>query len=748
MFLFSNLYRFFVCFFSALCLANIFILASAWSQSAFDAEKVVSKDNPVDFEADSLTHDEEAQIITASGNVELVQAGRILKADQVSYDLANDTVRARGNVVLTDTNGDVYFADDVELTDSMREGFVLGLRGLLQDGSRFEANEGRRVAGNITTMRNAKYTACEVCEEEPLKPPVWQIKASEVTHNKEESRISYKNATFEIFGIPLAYAPYFSHPDGSIKQKSGFLSPAVGFDSELGGFYEQGYYWAINPSQDLTLSVIGYTDENPLAKAEYRQRFANAYLELEGGLTSSERKDTVDDQVITRDEEVRGHLFGEALWNINNKWRAGMNLELTSDDQYARQYDLSSKDVLENEVYLERFSGRNYASARIIDFQDIRVNPRETDQPNVLPEIEAEFLGEPNALLGGRWSLGASALGLQRDDDGQDLTRGSVKAGWERRSYTDFGLVTTLSAHTRGDGYFISDRDVAEAGSGRSTESSEARGFAQAHMEVGYPLAKAYETLQALIEPQISLTAGTNIDVNDDVPNEDSQDVQVDSNNIFEPNRFPGYDRIEDRSHITYGLRTGLYGYKGAYGEVFLGQSHRFDSDDNPFPEGSGLSENDSDIVGQIEAGHGKSNINYRFQLDNNNYSSIRHEVRGESEIGKVGMNARYFFAKDLEGTDITQSREQLRLGSFYRISDEWRLSGTARYDLGEDSGLRRASVGLDYYGQCISLSARGTRNLTREESGDSGTEIIFRLGLRNLGEFVTSGLSVGDSSN
>ena len=123
----------------------MFVMASAWSQSAFDAEKVVSKDNPVDFEADSLTHDEESQTITASGNVELVQAGRILQADQVTYNLTSDTVRAKGNVVLTDSNGDVYFAEDVELRDSMREGFVAGLRGLLQDGSRFEASEGRRV---------------------------------------------------------------------------------------------------------------------------------------------------------------------------------------------------------------------------------------------------------------------------------------------------------------------------------------------------------------------------------------------------------------------------------------------------------------------------------------------------------------------------------------------------------------------------------------------------------------------------
>jgi lipopolysaccharide assembly outer membrane protein LptD (OstA) len=91
-------------------------------------------DAPVDLEADHLTHDEGTQTVIATGNVELIQSGRILKADTVSYNLATDRVRATGNVVLSERDGTTYFADDVELTDDMKDGFVEGLNILLADG--------------------------------------------------------------------------------------------------------------------------------------------------------------------------------------------------------------------------------------------------------------------------------------------------------------------------------------------------------------------------------------------------------------------------------------------------------------------------------------------------------------------------------------------------------------------------------------------------------------------------------------
>lgn len=702
------------------------------------------KDDPVDLEADQLIHDEARQTVTAKGNVELVQAGRILKADAVSYNLQTDQVRATGNVVLSEEDGTTYFADDVELTQDMKNGFVQGLHILLSDGARFSAEEGTRTGGTVLHLKRATYTPCEPCKEDPTRPPLWQLRAAEVIHDETEKRITYRDAWFEFAGVPLAYTPYFSHPDGSEKQKSGFLTPTVGFDSELGAAYQQEYYWAIGPDEDATIGTIVSTNVNPVALAEYRRRFENAEFQINGSATYSSRTDSVGEIERETGDEARGHLFAEGLWEMNDKWRSGMKVNVASDDQYLRQYDIQSDDVLENELYAERFSGRDYIVGRMMAFQDVRVSSRQVDQPAVLPEVIASFYGDPNGLLGGRWNGTLSTLGLYRDGNGQDVSRASAELGWQRRLITGFGLVNKFDALLRGDAYNVTDRAA-----GTGDDESQMRGFAQANWEVSYPFVKRLEESQLTVAPVASVTAGTNVDYDGDIPNEDSQDFTLDPTNIFEPNRSPGYDLIEDRSRVTYGMRAGWYGDNGYSFETFLGQSYRIDNDDNPFNDGSGLSEQESDYAGQIRANFGSYfTTDYRFLLENDTFSSQRHELDAFASYGRLALGTQYLYARGLEGTDLDESREQIRPYSRFRFYDDWYLFGSMWYDLGENEGLRQAIYGVDYLGQCMTFSLTSERTLTQDSTGDSGTEIMLRIGLKNLGEFVSSGISVGSGSD
>ncbi|MCC7304666.1 MAG: LPS-assembly protein LptD [Alphaproteobacteria bacterium] len=694
---------------------------------------------PVDLDADSISHDENTKIITATGNVFLVQSGRILRADEMSYNLATGIAVAKGHVVLNEENGDIYYSEQVELKDKMKDGLTEGLKAYMNDGSRFTADKGKREDGVKTTMEDATYTPCEPCKNNPDASPLWQIRASEVTHDKEEHRITYKNARFEAKGVPVAYIPYFSHADGTIKRKSGFVDPSAGFRSDMGALLTSHYYWDIAPDKDLTVGLTAMTKQAPLLTGEWRQRWANASLEMQGGVTYSERVREENGIDIHEDEEMRGHILGEGLWDINEKWRAGMDLAWASDDQYMRQYDFSNRNVLENDVYAERFSGRDYAVGRVLTFQDIRVLEDRNDQPQVLPEIIAEFTGEPGAVpvIGGRWNAGGSLLGLRRFGSDQDMDRLSFEGGWQRRLVSDYGLLTTVDAGLRSDVYYTRDRFAATAGSGRSTDSTATRLYPLAQVQTSYPLTKPMETMQATIAPVVALAVAPNIDISEKIPNEDSQDVQLDASNIFEANRFPGADRVEDRSHLTYGVRSGLYGYGGSFGEVFLGQSYRLQEDDNPFPEGSGLDRQTSDIVGQVSGTYGDIyNLDYRFQLASKDFSSQRHEVSASANWGRFYLSSQYLFAKSLEGTIIDERREQLQGEAGYYLTEDWRVRAAATQDLGAQPGLRRAMAGIDYFGQCLSWSLTGQRNLTDDASGESDTEIIFSIGLKNLGGF------------
>lgn len=708
---------------------------------------LAQSNSPVDLQADTLQHDDTGQKVTASGNVVLKQDGKTVRADEIVYLLNEDKVIAKGNVEFTDITGDKHAAKRVEFSDALKDGFVEGLQTLLVDGSRFTASNGKYKGGVKTTLKDATYSPCEACETNPEKPLLWQIRASEVEHDKEEKRVSYRNARFEIKGVPIAYLPYFSHPDGSVKRKSGVLTPSAGFSSDQGLFIENSYYWSVAQDKDITAGLRAYTKENPLGLLEYRQRWEDASLKVNGSFTISDRTDNQEGRNVADEGDVRGNIKAKARWDINNKWRSGLNVDYASDDQFLRQYDFDDEDVLENELYVERFSGRNYASARLLAFQDVRVEEDENNfsdenQPFILPEIEANFVGEPNSIpvIGGRWDAQASLLSILRDEDDQDVNRAHLSVGWHRKLVSDYGLVTKLDAKAQTTFYQVNDRLGSEENDSIKGNSNEARSFGYINAEASYPMVKQFAKSQAIIEPIVAITLSPDKSINEDIPNEDSVDVQLATLNLFEPSRFPGVDGIEDQSHVTYGLRTGVHGNDGSRGEVFIGQSYRFEEDDNPFAQGSGLDDQSSDVVGQITGSYkGDYTLDYRFQLDNDALSSVRHEVDASMKIENLNLSTRYLFADGLEGTDINESREQIVNSASYRFDDQWSVFGSARHDLGEDPGLRKAYLGLDYTGQCISWSLAAQRNLTNESSGDNGTEIFLRIGFKNLGEVETS---------
>ncbi len=195
----------------------------AMGPASLHASDLPSGDAPVDLAADELIYAQDGNVVTATGNVEITQAGYVLLADQVEYHQDADRMLAVGNVSLLQLGGNVLFADEIELSDQMRNGFIKSVRLLLSDQSRMAAREGERRNGQVMELHKVLYSPCRICDDEPEKAPLWQIKAGQVTHDQEKKTISYRNAFLELWGVPVAYSPYFSHPDPSVKRKSGFI---------------------------------------------------------------------------------------------------------------------------------------------------------------------------------------------------------------------------------------------------------------------------------------------------------------------------------------------------------------------------------------------------------------------------------------------------------------------------------------------------------------------------------------------
>src|SRR3984893_1469080 len=163
------------------------------------------KNAPVVFQADEVQYDEQLGLTFAKRHVEISQAGEILLADTVSYNQHTDTVTASGHVSLLLPTGEVMFADFMELRDSMNNAFAQNVRMLLADRSRLAANTARRINGNRLDLCRRGYSPCDLCRDDPSASPAWQLKAREISDDKEYKLIEFRDVVMEVDVWPGSY---------------------------------------------------------------------------------------------------------------------------------------------------------------------------------------------------------------------------------------------------------------------------------------------------------------------------------------------------------------------------------------------------------------------------------------------------------------------------------------------------------------------------------------------------------------
>jgi LPS-assembly protein len=680
--------------------------------------------------ADEVTFDEKAGLATATGNVEIAQGQRLLRADRVTYSEKTDTFTATGNVAVVEPNGDVIFGDHGQFSQQFKNGFVEGFRMLFLDNSRLAATGGRRVGGVVTTLGKGVFSACDLCKKDPSKAPLWRIRAVRVIHDSVNKEVEYKDAFLEMFGVPVAYLPYFSHADPSVKRRTGLLVPSYATSSDFGSTIKVPFFWAINPSEDLTLTPVIYSGEEPMLAAIYRKRFARGAIEAEGSYTRPDKDDG------SGGTATRGHLLVQGKNDIDAIWRAKYQMQYSSDDTYIRRYDFDEPDnqTLTTSLNLEGFKGHNYAQLSGYYFQGLRADDDPGQTPLVLPFAEYHYVSKPGKS-GSYLTADTSLLSLTRGE-GTDSHRISLKGGWHLPHTAQSGEVYELSASLQGDLYWVDDVTT-----GSKTDSGlTGRVFPQFMAKWRYPFVRRQRNASQLIEPVAALVLAPNGGNPSKIPNEDSVDVEFDDTNLFASSRFTGVDRVDGGQRFVYGLNWGLYGDQGGAIEAFVGQSYQLQTN-SAFAVGSGLDDQTSDLVGRIRVSPGPYlNLLYRFRLDHENLEAKRNEVKISGGPSWLRANVNYFFVDEETGTGEFGDREEITLGLAAKLGKYWRASGNIREDLTKGGGTISQGIGLQYKDECFIFNIRFKRTFTEDRDLEPTDTVFFQLIFKHLGGFESTG--------
>jgi len=694
----------------------------------YAAPSDTTNEPPVDFNADEMSFDRESGIVLAQGNVEIHYKERRLNADTVSYNRETDIVSAEGNVVIVEPTRETIFGDKVEITGDLRNGFILNIGIILKDNARIVGSSASHKNANRTEIKNAVYSPCALCEDDPNKPPFWQIKAVKIIHNKTTQTIDYRDAWIEFFGFPVLYTPYFRHPDPSVKRKSGFLFPTVGNSSDLKTTLITPYFMNISPSEDATIIPILFTNSAPILSAEYRNRLKTGEFDVSGSLTTN--SNNVGDLSTEKGHfGMRGHILSNGRFDINQAWRWGFDGNLTTDDTFMRRYGFGGQSSLKSQIFTESFKNRDYFSAKMQYFQSLKEGVSAKETPLLLPLVDYNLVGKKDRF-GGSTNFDFNLLGLTRDS-GTNTHRLSAHSIWQRPLIGALGDMYNISFGLNADLYHVNSLN-------RNGNKSSYTGFSQrfipkASLDWRMPFAKSDGNTSYVIEPITSFMWSPYGGNSNKIPNEDSIELEFDDTNLFRSNRFSGLDRVEGGPRLIYGLKWGSFKEQGGKSNIFIGQSWRPKTDDT-YATGSGLEDNFSDIVMRMEVSPGPHlKVSYRSRIEIEGISPKRNEIGLSAGVPAFRVNGNYIYMEGQAGSEFT-GREELVLASTSQIDRYWRSGFNATRDMNA-SEMRTAGMYLTYEDECVVFTTKMNRSFFADRDVEPRDSITFSLVLKTLGE-------------
>lgn len=724
----------------------------------------IPADEKMLVESDQLVYDYDNGTVAAVGNVRIYYAQYTLQASKVQYDQRSGRLIASGNVRLVDPSGNQYTTDHIDITDDFRDGFVQSLRVETVDRTYFTAASGERSGGETTTFNQGSYTACEPCKDNPTKPLLWNVKATKIVINHKEQMVYFTDARIEFFGLPVAYLPYFAIPDPSVKRKSGWLVPSVGYSSRVGLSASTPYYWALAPNYDVTFTPTVYSKQGLLTDVEWRHRLENGSYTIRGAGIYQLNPGEFAGQ--PGDRTFRGGLRTTGEFYLNKDWTFGWDGTLSTDRAFTNDYGVLNEDSSEtiSTVHLTGIGDRNYFEARASYFQVLTDpalapsgNPGLYDQNRqgwVAPVIDYHKVVD--GPLNGEFSFTTNVQNVVRAEDDPfwvgnppdpdpffhgtagTTVRATQEAAWQGRYVTPMGQVIVPFASVRGDAFFMNGQSALAVSNGLTSDPTAFRFMPTVGVEASWPVLVTAPGATHIIEPIAQLLVRPNEMSGGVLPNNDAQSLVFDTSNLFDRDKFSGYDRVEGGTRANLGVRYAGTFDNGATIDGTFGQSIHL-AGINPFAVDtvsnvgaySGLETTFSDYVAGVSLDSGVGpRLSARGRFDESTFNLNRAELQATTAVGPLTASASYLYLRSDPNSGLTSPASVVRGAASVNFVENWRAFGTVTYDIAKSS-LASNSIGLAFDNECLTLSIAYSETLV----GTPEKRLNMRLQLRTFGE-------------
>lgn len=685
----------------------------------------------------------EGDIIKMDGGVTITQGNSQLTADRADMHRSTNEVNLYGNVVVRQPHLKIS-GSSADMTTDNNFGNVIHAQMLdYKSGIRVTADKLTRRKESVITLDEATYTLCPPDSED------WRLDASRIRLNRETGRGEAKDTVIRIADTPVFYTPYMNFPIDD-RRKSGFLWPLMG-KSSAGFDLSLPYYLNLAPNYDATLAPRLISNHGTMIEAEgrYLNRFSNWLLS--GNQLQNDEASGEDRWLLSLQESG----------NLNSYFSTFIDYNRVSDDDYFRDFSINSVNV-------KRQTSLNQQAALNVNYLNW-YSSLQVQQYQIIDQLVAEpYRKAPQFTLG-------------RSADGENFTLDyALFAEFTRFEHNDANSTTDI-----GSPWVTGNRTYLEPGI--SYPMRWTASFFNPELRLRYlsydltrpdtlagptnPQTTVPETIldaglfyerdatlfgssyQQTLEPRLYYLYSPYKNQNDR-PLFDTNRLTFDYEQLFQPRRLVGRDRLEDFNQLSTGVtsrfiqsESGAELGRASIGQIFYFSDRRVDASTADTLEDQAHSAIAAQLVLQPSPSlWAASNILWDQSNDRIEQGNVSvHHVAANGTL----FNAAYrYHQADPTVSTLANGLRQADASTAIPLSQRWRLLARFNYDLDLHKPLEDL-LGFEYEDCCWMVRIAYQRAALAEKLDVLGDPVLerdetfmieFQLkGLGGLGQKMSS---------
>jgi LPS-assembly protein len=369
-------------------------------------------------------------LYTLDGDVVIHYRDYIVHADHAICNTGNGDVVARGHMMIDGGPDDEHFtASHGTLNVKKDTGDFFDVVGTVgaertprgrmvftaPNPFAITGREVRQLGKRRYQVIHGTMTSCR------LPKPDWRIIAQNI--RMDQGVASTSNAWFQLFGLPLLYLPYVTHPV-DVQRSSGILLPYVGDDTTRGFIVGEGFYLTLGRSADLTMATQYWSKRGfaPNGLFRYRGLGRNFGTVRFDSLLDHGMLEFPKGEPAYRVNQGGVDVAADGRYDFTQHTRGIVDAEYLSSYVYRLVFQENYAIAIDSEVKSQMFAtheDRNiWESLRMNRYQDFQSSTIAGDEVRILhlPQIDLE--ASDHTLQGSPlvWSFAGSAGALSRYD--------------------------------------------------------------------------------------------------------------------------------------------------------------------------------------------------------------------------------------------------------------------------------------------------------------------------------------------